>query len=203
MKFFALETDISKIKQRFCHEAEGECEVLTTHYHGLSFLFAIVREVFITIFLFGVGVTGFYLQWPMFWLLVILVCVWVFFVFFNVMKAYIDWYFDFIFVTTDKIVLVDQTSFFHQKVNPIHIENIGSVTAETQFWGIFGFGCIRINLKEGEGGSQVKLDYVPNADVIAGQISDVVTQFQRHGPRGRHASQVPPQGGQLGVTENA
>lgn len=177
MKFLALETDIEKIKRQFC--TMNECHVHQTRYHGLSFLFAIIREVIITLVLFGIGVGAALFGIPMFWVLVVLVVIWVCFVFFNVLKAYIDWCFDLILITTDKVILIDQTSIFKQEVKPIHIENIGSISTETQFWNLFPFGIIRINLKEGEGGDTILLRYVPNADDVAAKITDVLTQFQR------------------------
>ena len=177
MRFLALETDINKIKQAYCHD--GECEILFTRYHGLSFFFAILREIILTIVLFGLGIVGWFFEWPMGWLAWMLFLFWPFFVVFNVVKAYIDWMFDFIFVTTDKIILVDQTSFFRRQINPIHIENIGGVSIETQLWGLFPFGKLHIRLKEGLGGETIILKFVPYAGKVASQISDVVTRFQR------------------------
>lgn len=153
--------------------------MLMTYYHGLSFLFAILREMFLTVVLFGIGIAAWLMEWPMGWTLVILALLWFGFVFFNVIKAYIDWQYDFILVTTDKVVLVDQTSVLHQEIKPIHIENIGGVSTETQFWGLFPFGCIRMHLKEGEGGTYIVKKYVPRAEEVAGKISDVVTRYQR------------------------
>jgi hypothetical protein len=180
MRFFALETDVEKIKCRFVCQGE-ENEVLTTRYHGLSFLFASIREFMITLLLFTVGIFAWWLDAPMGYTVMILFLIWFFFVFYNLLKAWIDWRFDFIFITTDKIVIVDQTSIFRQKVNPIHIENIGSVTAETQLWDIFNCGIVQINLKEGEGGHLVILRYVPHAKDVASKISDIVTRYQRKG----------------------
>ena len=177
MRIFALETDVSKIKKRFCHE--GEQEILMTHYHGLSFFFAILREIIITIGLAALGVTGWYFDWPMFWTVGILAFIWLTFVFFNVIKAYIDWAYDFILITTDKVILLDQTSFFRREIKPIHIENIGGVSTETQFWDIFPFGVLCIHLKEGLGGHSITKRYVPRARKVAGILSDVITKYQR------------------------
>lgn len=178
MHFFALETDIEKIKARFLCEGE-EQEILTTRYHGLSFLFSSIRELFVTALIFAVGVAAWWFGAPMGYTVLILFAIWFFFVFYNLAKAWIDWRFDFVFITTDKIVVVDQTSIFRHKVNPIHIENVGSVTSETQFWDIFNCGIVRINLKEGEGNEKIILTYVPNAKEVASKVSDVVTRFQK------------------------
>lgn len=177
MRILALETNIEEIKRRL--KSEGEQELLTTHYHGASFFFASIREFFYTILLFFIGVVAWYLHAPMEYVVSMLAAMWFFFVFFTLLKAFIDWQFDFIILTTDRLILVDQTSVIKSKVTPIHHENIASVSSETQFWDIFQFGKIVINLKEGEGGSRHVLRYVPNAEEVAAKISDMVTQYQR------------------------
>ena len=190
MRILALETDINKIKAQFL--CEGEEEVLMTYYHGASFFFASIQEIFMTGTLFGVGVGAWYIGAPMGLTIGILFAIWFFFVFFSILKAWIDWNFDFIFVTTDKVVIVDQTSIIRQKVNPIHIENVGSVTSETQFGDILRFGIVQINLKEGEGGDKIILKYVPNAKEVASKISDVVTRYQRRAIPSGSVQHAPP-----------
>lgn len=178
MRILALETDTEKLKCQCL--SEGEEVILMTYYHGLSFLFASLREIFMTFALFGVGFASWYFGAPMLWVSLILIVLWFGFVFFNLLKAWIDWRYDFILVTTDKLVLVDQTSIFHQKINPIHLENIGSIASETQYMNMLGFGKIIVNLKEGEGGQSICLRYVPNADQVATKISQTVTYYQRY-----------------------
>ncbi|KKW32576.1 MAG: hypothetical protein UY77_C0019G0025 [Candidatus Uhrbacteria bacterium GW2011_GWA2_53_10] len=184
MHIFALETDVNKIKQRFCHGGEGEKEVFMTYYHGLSFFFAILREMLITTVLAALGVAGWIYQWPVWWTVWILASVWFVLVFFNIIKAYIDWAYDFILITTDKIILVDQTSFFKQEIKPIHLENVGAVSTRTQYWDIFPFGVVCIHLKEGLGGDRITKKYIPHASKVAGILSEVVTEYQRRMPGG-------------------
>ncbi|MDD5623589.1 MAG: hypothetical protein PHI23_02685 [Candidatus Peribacteraceae bacterium] len=179
MRIFALETDVEKLKAKFV--AEGEKEVLMTYYHGLSFFFASIREMILTIILVVVGAVAVLLGAPIGWVVGILFLLWFLFVFFNLMKAYIDWAYDFILVTTDKIIFVDQSSFFRQEIKPLHIENVGGVSTRTQFWNIFPFGMLRIHLKEGLGGDQITKKYVPRAQEVAARISEVVTRYQRYG----------------------
>ncbi|MDP6561951.1 MAG: hypothetical protein QF793_03430 [Candidatus Peribacteraceae bacterium] len=214
MRIFALETDIEKIKERFCHD--GECIVLMTYYHGLSFFFAILREIVITIVLVIAAIVAFAWGWPMVWVLPILFVVWLAFAAFNVIKAYIDWTFDFIFITTDKVILVDQTSIFKQEIMPIHLENIGGISTFTQYMDVFPFGGLSIHLKEGKGGEDVTLKYVPHAKEVSSTISEVVTAYQRRSHSQRHqklppeaqqphydgSTQFPPQGGELGGGQN-
>lgn len=180
MRIFALETDRQQVIRRFCHDHEGECVVLLTHYHFLYFLFAILREIFLTVVFititFALGASGLF---PLTGLLLTVGMLWFMFVFLNVFKSYIDLKFDFIVVTTDKVIVVDQTSIFKQEVKPIHVENVGGISSFTQFGSIFNFGGITIHLKEGLGGDQITLRYVPKAQEVAARISDVVTRYQR------------------------
>jgi len=178
MRILALETNPENIKKQCL--SSGEEVVLMTYYHALSFFFASIREIFFTIFIFGLGIGLWYIGAPMLWTTGILFFMWFFFIFFNIMKAWIDWRYDFILVTTDKLVLVDQTSLIRQKINPIHLENIGSIASETQYWNLFGFGKVIINLKEGEGGNVTTLKFVPNADQVSAKISSTVTYYQRY-----------------------
>ena len=177
MRLLALETNVEKIKDRFL--CEGEDVLIMTRYHALSFFFSSLREMITTIVLFGIGIAAWYFNAPMGITVLILFVVWLFVVFFSFMKALIDWRFDFIMVTTDRVILMDQTSIIRRKVNPINIENIGSVSAETQYWGVFPFGIVQINLKEGQGGKSIVLRYVPNAPIVASKIGEVVTTYQR------------------------
>ena len=189
MRILALETDSEKIKQRFCHE--GEEIVLFTYYHGLSFLFAIMKEICVTLVLLSVLIVSVVYQWPMVWVIPILLVLWMVFAFFGVVKSYIDWAFDFIIITTDKLILVDQTSVIKQEIQPIHIENIGGISTESQFWDIFPFGALVVHLKEGRGGKDVTLKYVPRYSEVGGVLSDVVTQYQRRQYRPDEGSPTP------------
>lgn len=196
MRILALETDTEKIKQQCL--SQGEQVVLMTYYHAMSLFFASLREILVTTILFAVGVMLWFFEAPMLWVTGGLFLLWFLFVFFNLLKAWIDWRYDFILVTTDKLVLVDQTSILHQKINPIHLENIGSIASETQYWNMFGFGKIVVNLKEGEGGESICLTYVPRASDVAAKISQTVTYYQRYvdggGQKPSSAMKVPSEG---------
>ncbi|MCA9370717.1 MAG: hypothetical protein KC680_02020 [Candidatus Peregrinibacteria bacterium] len=176
MRIFALETDINKIKQKFCHS--GESILLSTPYHTFSFFFSSIRELFITIALFVVGIIAFIYDLPMGWTLGVLLFIWVVFVFFNLLKAYVDWLYDFIIVTDHQVILVDQTSIYKHEIRPIHVDNIGAITTSTQFWNIFPFGILKIHLKEGLGGDTVMLKYVPHAEEVAATITRAVSSHQ-------------------------
>ncbi len=176
MHILALETNIDTLKKRLM--SPGEQEILTSYYHGASFFFASIKETFYTVLLFGIGIVAWELQAPMEYVVTILFGIWVIFVFFTLFRALIDWCFDFVLITSDRIVLVDQTSLIRQRVIQIHHENIASVSSETQFLDIFRFGRISIKLKEGEG-ENLRLKYVPNSKEVASRISGEVTRYQR------------------------
>lgn len=177
MRIFALETDVQKIIRRFCDE--GECVRLVSPYHTLSFLFASLRDVVITVLLVGMGMFVWFMGWPMLPTVGILCFAWLVFVFFNFLKAYVDWLYDCLIVTDDKVILVDQTSVFQQEVKPIYVDNIGGISTTTQFWNVFPFGTVKIHLKEGLGGDTLSLKYVPRAEEVAAIISGIVTTYQR------------------------
>ncbi|OIO55734.1 hypothetical protein AUJ46_00350 [Candidatus Peregrinibacteria bacterium CG1_02_54_53] len=178
MRIFALETDVEKLKKQFL--SAGEQEVLMTYYHGLSFFFASLREMIISIVMVLVVAGAIWWGAPPWWTAGILFLLWFVFVFFNLLKAYIDWAYDFILVTTDKIIFVDQTSFFRQEIKPLNLENVGGVSVQTQYWNIFPFGIVSVHLKEGLGGDRIIKSYVPRAREVAAKISEVVTRYQRY-----------------------
>lgn len=180
MRFFALDTNIAqKIRQRYC--TEGEEEVLLTRYHWLSFVFKSVREIAITAVFLGVIFLAWKYEWPLYEIIAGSVLLWLVFVFFHVLREFIDWRYDMFLVTTEKIVLVDQTSFIRHEEKPIHLENVGGVSSATQYLNLFPFGSLTLHLKEGLGGDAVKLRYVPHAAHVASAIADVVTRYQRRG----------------------
>lgn len=178
MRIFALETDTEKLKKRFL--SEGETEVLMTYYHGLSFFFASLREIGTTVLLIAIGIGLVWWGAPAGWTVGILLLLWFFFVFFNLLKAYIDWAYDFILVTTDKIIFVDQTSIIRQEIKPLNLENVGGVSVKTQYWNIFPFGIVSVHLKEGLGGDRIIKKFVPRAQEVAAKISEIVTRYQRY-----------------------
>lgn len=177
MRIFALETDTRKIVERYC--GKGECVLNITHYHGMSLTINIIKEVLLTIVIIGIVSAMAYFGLPLFGAIGLGVLIFFLFVFLPFTKAWIDWKYDFMFTTSDKIVLVDQSSFFKQHIKPIHFENIGSIGMETQWFNIFNFGKIQIDLKEGEGGGKIVQKFVPNAQKVAEIMSGAVTSFQR------------------------
>lgn len=180
MRILALDTDIEGIKRRFL--SINEQEILTVFRHGFFFFLSIVYQIFLTVALIaaGIGLRAIDLPWEisLWWIIAAIVIAWMFLAFPTVLKAFLDWKFDFIFVTTEKVVIVDQSSLFHQKITPMHLENFASVTAATQFWNLFSFGALHFQLKEGIG-EDITTKYIPHARDVAAKISDTVTLYQR------------------------
>jgi hypothetical protein len=176
VRIFALETDTEKLKKRFLSQEERE--IRTVFFHGFRFYLAVARLTFWTFVIaglsVGLGLTGL----PTLWGIVATGVIWFIFVFLPLLRAYLDWRYDFLLITTDKVIVVDQSSIFHQKITPMNLENFASVSAETQFWNLFPFGMLNFNLKEGTG-SGVNLRYIPHAHDIASCVSDAITTFQR------------------------
>lgn len=175
MRLFALDTDLSAVKRRFM--SEGEQELMIVYHHGLFFAFAVVREAILTLIIIGLGILGYTLGLRADFIAILSV-LWVIFVFAHMLKAYLDWCNDILISTSDKVILIDQTSIFKRTITPISLENFASIVAVTQFFNIFPFGKIVMNLKEGVG-DKIILEYIPDHQHVAACISGCVTQFQR------------------------
>ncbi len=177
MKIFALETDIGRVKDRFL--AHGEQEIFMVTPHFFSFLVRIVWDFILTVIL--VTMTIYAYQIHMVDALaagIFFAVVWFFFVFFSVVRSFIDWKYDFLLLTTDKLIIVDQMSLFRKSITPIILENLGDVVAQTQWLNLFRFGMIHFALKEGSG-PEVILKFMPDADRLVAKISEQITLYQR------------------------
>ncbi|MDD4319586.1 MAG: hypothetical protein PHW10_04670 [Candidatus Peribacteraceae bacterium] len=183
MRIFALETNTEKFKRNFL--AEGEREVLTVRYHGVRFFLSAAWMGVFSLILATIAVGIWYAGVPGWIVAVIASLLWLALVFPRLLTAYIDWRYDFAFVTTDKVVIVDQSSVFHLRITPINLENFASVSTETQFFNLFPFGKLRFHLKSGLG-EDLALPYIANADGVAAQIANVVTEYQRRKDLRRH-----------------
>ena len=177
MQIFALETDINRIKDRFL--AHGEQEIFTVTPHVFSFLVRIIWDVLLTALLLFVGIYSYEIGMVTGAVaLTFFFSAWFIFVFFSVVRAYVDWKYDFIFLTTDKLIIVDQMSLFRKSITPINLENLGDVVAQTQWLNLFNFGMIHFALKEGSG-PEIILKFMPEADKLVAKISEQITLYQR------------------------
>lgn len=177
MRIFALETNIELIKQRFL--TSGEHEIFTAHPHGFSFVWNVIWELCVTLVLLSACIYAFS-QGALSagTATIVFLMGWFIFVFFGLVEAYINWKYDFIFLTTDKLVIVDQASLFRKFITPISLENLGDVISQTQWLDLFHFGIIHLTLKEGNG-PEIKLVFMTHADKLVSKISSQITLYQR------------------------
>jgi hypothetical protein len=178
MHIFALETNMEKAARAYLQE--GEQELFIIRYHPFLFVVKALRQFLLTLLMVGVAAGLLYLEVPFVWIAIAFAVIWLIFVLPGLVKAFIDWRFDGVVVTNDNVIIIDQTSLFHNEVRQMHLENFASVNASTQFWNLFPFGKICFDLKEGVG-QKVCLSYIPQAQRIAFMLSNTIRAFQRSG----------------------
>jgi hypothetical protein len=171
MRFLALEANIRKLKQRFI--AEGEEELLSTTRHSFAFfipLMWIVPAGVLALVAWGAGVAAgldiIVLSGVLYLALAGLVLA--------ALHAFIEWRYNVVVVTTDKIVVVDHRFFFSQSIRPIPLENIATTHAGSQYLGLGNCGYVTLHLTEMAKGqsAEIRLDRLPKPDVIAGIIEN-------------------------------
>ncbi|OGJ60435.1 hypothetical protein A3A67_02920 [Candidatus Peribacteria bacterium RIFCSPLOWO2_01_FULL_51_18] len=176
MRIFALETDTEKFKKNFL--ASGEQVLVMVRYHGFRFFITAFWMGILTALIVAAAAGLIYLDASAWMVISGAFVTWLVAVFPRLTVAFIDWKYDFTFVTTDKAVLVDQSSIFRTRVTPINLENFASVSTETQYMNLFSFGKLVFHLKSGIGTDMV-LPYTLNAGQVAAQIANIVTEYQR------------------------
>lgn len=190
MKIFALETDEAKVEEQFF--GNGEKKLFTVRFHGFLFVTRLIAQGLVTLVLAAIAVVADLLGVPWYWVVPAFLVVWFFVVFFRVLQGYIDWRYDAILVTDRKVVIINQSSIFHVAVRQMHLENFASVGSSTQFLNLLPFGQLCFDLKEGVGQSMC-LKYVPDAALVARQLSEVVDCYGRGTrPGAMQGGAVPP-----------
>ena len=174
MRILALETNIGKSKAQFINDTEQE--VITIPKHVCQFFAAIVPTVLLLglflvlmVSLAYAGVT------PDILLPITAIGAGIAVLFMII--AYAGWRFDFILLTTDKMVIVD-ASFLRQTVVPLNLEHVSGVTGQTRWADIFRFGTLLLQFDE-PGRGVLELHFIPHVTVVAARITDVITDFQR------------------------
>ncbi len=177
MRILALQTDLSKLKSQF--HSPDEREIMTAHFHWFKFFGSFMWSGFFTIILIALGI-WIPIQFDLSVTLVetTVILLWLLVVFPKLLRSYIDWQYDFVVITTDKVVIVDQSSIFRQKVTPINLENVSGVSTETQFWNLFHFGTLHLDLTE-SAGAEHTLYFVKHAHDVAAAVTEALTNFQR------------------------
>jgi hypothetical protein len=182
MKIFALETDAHKLCKNFCGATERI--IATVRFHGLRFAMTVTKAVFWTIVIAIFVTLGIRFDVPASVAVTVGILAWFILAFLPLLRTFLDWKFDMLLITTEKIVIIDQSSLFQQKIHHLNMENVASIRVETQFANIFPFGRLCIELKEGIG-EEICLPYIPKASQVASMISDVFVNFEqrRNGQR--------------------
>ncbi len=175
MRFFAIETSIRRLKAQFLNDTEQE--VFTVYKHPFQFL-RIAIPVLLAFFAFlivigALATTDLSIEFLTFLLLIAAAIALV-----TIIHAYLDWRYDFLLFTTDKMVVVD-SALFHQRVEPVNLEHLSSVSGETKFGNILGFGTLEFQMKDEFARQKMYADYIPGVSVVAAKIADIVTDFQR------------------------
>ena len=176
MKIFALETNLAKLNQSFLSHSEQI--IVVVQFHGLRFFFRCITGAVVTALLVAVLLMGTSAGIPASMLLVIVLVGWAILVLRPLLRGFIDWKYDELLVTTEKIVIVNQSSIIRQEVKQMNLENLASVNTRTQFWNIFPFGELFFELKEGTGQS-IRLRYIPLAQRVCALISDTLVKYKR------------------------
>jgi hypothetical protein len=175
MRILALETDLEVLARRLVSNREQL--LLTVRHSSFIFLLAVLRAGLVTALLTVVVVGVVSVGVPWLPTLGVALLVWLVVVGWSLLRKFIDWRYDVLFVTTEKIVQVDQTSILHSRIHQMNLENVASVAAETQFGNLLPFGRLHFELKEGTG-KGLNLSYVAQAEAVAASISHIITDFQ-------------------------
>lgn len=174
MKLLALEANARKIKKRFM--VEGEEELLSSTRHVFAFLLPLLWISPLTVLFivaWGAGL-AFGLD---FLLITIILYAWLLFALVMAMNGFIEWRYNFLVVTTEKLVIVDHRFIFSQIIRPVPLENVATLDSGSQYLGIGNCGYVNLHLSEVKQGTntELRLDRLPKPDVIAGIIENART----------------------------
>lgn len=180
MRLLALQTDLGLLKKQLI--PEGENEIMTVSKHPVVFVFdAVITTIIAAVLLFvlgwmavewnttmGTAVTG--------GLFLLAACVYVY----RIFSAYVTWRFNYVIITSEKVVIVDQSS-WRQNMDSIHLNSIVSVQVQSQFFGLLRCGIIQIRVGEIVSGQMraAVLTYTPNPDTVVSAIEHAMALKQR------------------------
>ncbi len=175
MRIFALETNRQKLLETLL--APDETVLLDSRFHWIRFVPGVLRFLIVTAL--AVAAVEWYsaiaLPPSTPWLILL---VWFVIGAWPFLNTLIDWTQDAVIVTSEEVVIVDQNTVFRRKIRQMTLENLASVSDETQWGNVFRFGRLVFDLKEGTG-EHVRLPYVPHVDHVAAVISDAIVAFHR------------------------
>lgn len=174
MKIFALQTNINVLRKAYI--IQGEKELLVTHYHWISFVIYTYKHILLTVAAFSVySLIIRYELFPLQYALVGML-LWLVYLGWTIINGFIRYKLNFVIVTTEKVVLIEQVSFFKQHVNPMHLDTIVSTDVNSQLLGLFRCGKVVINLTERTqySSKQVLIEYIPDPNAVAGIIENAI-----------------------------
>lgn len=175
MQIFALETNVDRLKAKLF--SAGEREIFTVRRHVVLFVLRSVWYIVLTILL--ASVTAYIIVAGFLDPLILVpasLLLWLVFVLVGWVRAYIDWQYDFIFLTNEKLVIVDQTTIIRRTITSLSLDSIAQVNSHSQWLNIFGFGMLEIAQREGQT-ENFKLPYLPDPDRLVTLISDQISSF--------------------------
>lgn len=176
MQIFALETNVDRLKQKLFSSEERE--VFTVRRHGILFVLRSLWYGTLTLLLIALSLYVIIsnLIDPLTISIAIFV-LWFVIIFFPWVRAFIDWRYDFIFLTTEKLVIVDQTFIIRRIITSLSLDSIAQVNSHSQWLNLFGFGKLEIAQREGQS-ENFHLPYLPNVERISTLISDQIATFE-------------------------
>jgi hypothetical protein len=176
MQILALETDVEVLKKKFL--VEGEQAALVTHKHWIVFFVHTWWQTMLTALLFVGLVFALSAGLPGMSFIVIGFGVWLLLYAHYLLSGYVQWKYNFIIVTTQKIVIVDHYSLFRQHINPLPFPRISNTRVESQLAGIVGCGILYLNMTIPERQGQyteLAISYLPKPADIAAVIENGIT----------------------------
>ena len=194
MRFLALQTDIELLKKQFI--PEGEHEIMTVARHPIIFIIDFFWKSFVAFALLVIlAFVAPFFDSPAGRLTTVALIAFIMLGYlYELVVSYIAWRFNFLIVTSDKVVIINHRSFFHQRMNSLHIDDIRSSKCESQFFGIVRCGIVQINLEEKSGGSTkvTSIRYVPAPDLVASAIENAIAMKHQRA-KGTETAEVQQQ----------
>lgn len=179
MRFLALDTDLRGLKRQFI--VEGEEELLSSCRHWFAFAGPLLWIVPLSLLFIGLWITATGMGMDLLTTTPFLYA-WLIFALGMAIHGFIEWRYNALVVTTDKLVLIDHRFVFKQLIRPVPLEHIVTTQAGTQFLGIGNCGYVSLHLTEFSGGEnrKLRLDRMPKPDVLAAAIENArVLKSQR------------------------
>lgn len=183
MRFLALQTDVEVLKKQYI--PAGESEIMTVRRHVIIFILDYIWKTTVAITVAIILLIGFRsvgISVELLLLANVLFLILILWYVYQMIKSFIAWRYNFLIVTSDKIIIINHHSFFHHKMSSIHLDTITSSKFESQFFGLIRCGRLHIHLNEQEGqGSTIVVTIagIPAPDTVASAIEHAIVLKQQ------------------------